>query len=330
MDEDHPEYFDKVLCKPAINRYISIRKHLSEEWSKSLNKGLLKNTNGCLNKFSLSMYQINRLVNHQRAFLCNIQNFNSPSATAFATNLEEACFDFESLLLVTRSCLDRMTTYMLDLFGMQSGRKSFRILRNMVKRNCPKTFDQNFLISILDESKWLEDFMISNELNTSLRDTLSHSRSFSEGIQNCANILKVGSETMIAIDLESYSVPLFETTWKISKYLPFLFLNMLAYFNGQQISQLINDYIPRWKNWTLKISDFLEGKDDQPLKTDNITLATRMYPGGFEIRTDNILPSIYSRSISYCLELPRHVSAKEKQGWELIGRTPKGFAILIR
>jgi hypothetical protein len=108
-----------------------------------------------------------------------------------------------------------------------------------------------------------------------------------------------------------------------------LILNFLAYTSGLQTNPL-GYYIPRWKNWTVKISDFLENKDNQPLKPNNIMLAKRMHPTGFDIRTDNVLPSIYSKVITYCTELPKYAADKEKEGWELIGKTQKGFSILVR
>ena len=118
-------------------------------------------------------------------------------------------------------------------------------------------------------------------------------------------------------------------TRQLSQYLPFFILNFLAYTYDLQISPL-EEYTPKWKNRTVKISDFLENKDNQPLKPNNIMVAKRMHPTGFDIKTDNVLPSIYSKVITYCTELPKYATDKETQGWELIGKTQKGYSILVR
>lgn len=220
--------------------------------------------------------------------------------TTFAARLDEACYDFESLLLLGRSCLDRITGFTMNLFGMESKHVSFSRLRDIFQGNCPKRFNQNYFISILNESKWLEDFMISDEMD-SLRDTIAHYSSYSEKTQFCSNIAKVGSETIIVTDFESHNIPLFETAWNISRFIPFFVLNLLASFNNLQTLSL-KDYIPKWKNWTTKISEFLENKNNQPLKADNITLFKNTNPDGFETRTDNVLSSIYSKKITYCLQ----------------------------
>jgi hypothetical protein len=83
-----------------------------------------------------SVYQANRLVYHQKAFLINLRNLiGSPEYESIAFGLEESCYDFESILLLTRSSLDRMTGHTMDLFGMESKDKSFRHLRNIFHRN---------------------------------------------------------------------------------------------------------------------------------------------------------------------------------------------------
>jgi hypothetical protein len=71
--EDLPNYFDIVLDKPAISQYSLIIKYLSAEWNKSENKEKLRNIIGCLDKFSGSIYQVNRLVYHQKVFLSNFR-----------------------------------------------------------------------------------------------------------------------------------------------------------------------------------------------------------------------------------------------------------------
>jgi hypothetical protein len=326
---DPPIYFEKVLNKPVIDQYTSVKNYLTAEWNKSENKEKLRDTYGCLDKLSGSIYQINRLAHHhQHVFLSNLANFNETRVETCALGLEEACCDFESLILIARSCLDRLTGFTKNVFGVGGKGLLFSGLRNVFQNNCPRSINRNYIISLLDEAKWLEEFMITHEEDVSLRDTIAHYSSFSEETQFCGNIVKIGSDEIIASDLESHNIPLFETTWRISKFIPFFILNLLVSFNNLDTLLPLSDYSPKWKNWTIKISEFLEY--NQPLSPGNITIAKRMYPGGFEVGTYNPLPPIYPRKINYCFQRPKYTSAKIKEGWELVGKTQNGFDIIIR
>lgn len=55
-----------------------------------------------------------------------------------------------------------------------------------------------------------------------------------------------------------FDIPLFETTWELSKYMPFVILNCLSYQTINE-SLPISDCTPRWKNRTTRISKYLAG-----------------------------------------------------------------------
>lgn len=329
IGEDYPNYFDNIISITIINQYVSITKYLRKEWEISDDKKSLNDMTGCLDKFSGVLFQISRLIHHQNVFLRNVINFTNSKTNFSAFSLNEACYDFEALLFLSRSSLDRITHNIKTLFKIPSRNNRFSSLRNMIANNCPGCYDKKILLSLLDESKWLEDFMITHDKDYSLRDMLAHYSSFSERTEFCGNIIRIGKEEVIAGDLESCNIALFDTTWKVSYYLPFLILNLLAHFSGQQ-TYLLKDYVPSWKNWTIKISEFLGNKDNQPLDANSIMLAKSMNSNGFEIRYDNLLPAIHKKKISYCSEKPRYTNDKLKEGWTKVGETPNKYSILIK
>ena len=287
--EQYPQYYDNVLSEHSIKQYCKIQDYVRKEWKNSNHHLLLRQINGCLSKLSASIFQINRLIFHHNHLLTSIIDMQQHEKY-FVINLEEACYDFESLIFQSRSTLDKLTWIVNKLYKKNSN--SFSDLRDTITNKISRNNDP-FIINLsllLDKSRWLEDFMISKGNYKSLIDELAHF-SFNERTEFVFNILNLNNREYIISDFESHGITLFDTTWKISHYLPFFILNTIAYYTND-VNLSFKDYLPKWKTRTIKISNFIENKDGSPIGENEIVLAKYFTPGNVETRTDNALPSL--------------------------------------
>src|SRR5574339_372642 len=105
-----------ILSDKVKEKYREIKKYLTSEWKNAEKQHSLLEISGCLDKFSSVILQINRLYYHQinliknNSFIFMLPVIGSVRS-GFAVHLNEACYDFEALLLHTRSALDRLTLF---------------------------------------------------------------------------------------------------------------------------------------------------------------------------------------------------------------------------
>lgn len=221
LGSKYPQYFDNILSEQAIKQYTQINEYLTNEWKNPDKHYNLRQINGCLSKLSSSLFQINRLISHHTNLLLRIQrmNFNIGKikfSLPFAIYLDEACYDFEFLIFQSRSTLDKLSWFINKLYNQNSN--SFSDLRNTLTKTFPKSNDEfiNYIIDLLEQAKWLEDFMISKGNYKSIRDELAHLSSFNEKTDYCFNILPFNNNEFIVTDFESHGISLFNSTFKIS------------------------------------------------------------------------------------------------------------------
>ena len=69
--------------------------------------------------------------------------------------------------------------------------------------------------------------------------------------------------------MESHDIKLFQSTWNLCYYLPFIVINVLSSYTIKEKLDL-SDCIPKWENLTVGISEYLEELDGLPLKPNNV------------------------------------------------------------
>jgi hypothetical protein len=326
VGEDNPKYFEKILHPEVISHYQKIRKYLNEEWDSGDRDKILSIT-GCLEKLSATIFQVYRLYDHQRIILKNAKNFVNLDARNLAMSLghEEACYDFESLLFQCRSTLDILTWVITKSYKNKSN--SFKKLRAILNDHFPANIKNQYL-SILDQSKWLENFMITQKnLMKSIRDSITHYSSYNQRTEYVFNIVSVNRNEIILTDTESLNIPLFETTWELSKYLPFVVLNCISSYTINEALS-ISDCIPKWRNRATRISKYLESQEGSLLNPNNIRVAKSLDPDGFTFRTDNYTSELLDRKITLLQVAPSRKDDKIKEGWEEIAILPNNFILL--
>ena len=331
IGEENPSYFDHVISENVINHYRKIKEFLRIEWkNKDKQKSLLE-IRGCLDKFSSVIFQINRLNIHQKVLLKNVENFldKEQKEMVMAINLEEACYDFEALLLHSRSTLDRLTLFITRTNNRNNPNNSFKDFRNVIQNNFPDLVKNN-LLKILNQCAWLEEFIITkDDEHRSVRDSIAHYSSFNERTEYCFNIVKIGKNEIIVTDMESYGIKLFQSMWNLCYYLSFLVLNILSYYTINENIEL-NECLPKWKNLTVGISDYLENLDNQPLKSTNIRLCKYFNPDGFTLRTDNYVHKLLDKKLLISKVLPKRKIDKLKEGFVEITTLSNGFILMLK
>ena len=331
IGEDNPNYFDHVISNNVINHYRKIKNFLHKEWKdKNKQKSLLE-IRGCLDKFSSIIFQINRLNKHQKVLLTNVVNFldNEKKDLMMAINIEEACYDFEALLLHSRSTLDRLTWFITRDNNKNNPNNSFKDFRNVIENNFPDLIKNN-LLKILNQCVWLEDFIITKDnQHRSVRDSIAHYSSFNEKTEYCFNIVSIGKNEIIVTDMESYDIKLFQSTLNICYYLPFFVLNVLSYYTINENIEL-NECLPKLKNLTVGISDYLENLDDQPLKSTKITLCKYFNPDSFTLRTDNYIEKLLDKKLLLLKIPPKRKADKLNEGFVEISTLSNGFILMLK
>jgi hypothetical protein len=327
--ESHPNYFEMTLSEDVIEHYRKIKDYLRIEWKNEEKRRSLLEIRGCLAKFSAVIMQIDRLYNHQKILLKNLGNFVDNDAKMMAIDIEEACYDFEALLLHTRSTLDRLTLFMTKTNDPTSSTNSFKKFRSVLNNNFTDPLKKE-LLSVLDECKWLEDFIVTRDnLSRSVRDTIAHYSSFNERTEYSFSIARVGKDEFIVTDMESHGVRLFQSTWNLSYYFPFIVLNVLASYTIKEKLELI-DCIPKWENLTVGISGYLEELDDLPLKPNNVMVCKYFNPDGFTHRFANYTEELENKKLLIAKTPPRRKPDKLKEGFKEITTLPSGFILMLK
>jgi hypothetical protein len=327
--EGYPKYFEYLIPQTVLFHYKRIKKYLADEWKRNKKNNVLE-IESCLEKFNAVLLQIYRLYKHQKTILGNAIYFvDSKRDLTMAMGQEEACYDFESLLFQCRSSLDILIWFILRAHSINAAHSStFTTFRKKLNYNfSPKERDQ--YLSVLDQCKWLESFMISRKDNTVVRDSIAHYSSYNQKTEYVFNIVALATNEIVITDMESLGVPLFTTAWELSKYIPFVILNYLSFHTIKE-PLLLSDCTPKWKNLTVRISMYLENQDNNSLKTNHIRVAKSLNPGSFTFRTDNYANELLDMKIYLLKVTLRRKREKIKAGWNEIVAFPDHHTLLYK
>lgn len=106
-------------------------------------------------------------------------------------------------------------------------------------------------------------------ISRSVRDIIAHYSSFNEKTEYSFTIARVDKDEFIVTNMKSHDIKLFQSTWNLCYYLPFIVINVLSSYTIKEKLDL-SDCIPKWENLTVGISDYLEELDGLPLKPNNV------------------------------------------------------------
>jgi len=203
IGESHPKYFPSILNQKVIQQFENINKYVTNKWKASNDdqKIELLIITSCLEKFQSCILQISRIIDYQNKRLRNLVKIAfDPKKPLMAFREDEACTDFESLLLQIRACLDILTFFISRKFNQKSDRFRFSKLEKIL--NNFKSDPSAIQISILlNNSNAIKELIVDDKGKKSLRTFVAHTGSISQKMNGCLQIIPIDSGKVILSDI---------------------------------------------------------------------------------------------------------------------------------
>ena len=284
----------KILSRAAVEKHKEIKAFLTHEWGKAeeakdkARRDLIWRIHGCLDKLGAVLLQLLRLKGHVDSL--ELQAQMMPKGVTAALHAEEACWDFEGLLLQSRAALDRLTWFVADRFGQKCN--SFSRLEAILKGVKQKHTDADQLYQLVANCRPIEAAFVDGEGYESLRSFVAHRGGVSEAVENHFQITRVSAESAILVDCESYGIPVLETAKQAGQYIPYLILNSLSVIAGLKPLDM-NQFHPPWKTPIAVLSKHIS----QTTGTQFLYVS-RMTPDGVEMKTVYVTDTLFLEALN--------------------------------
>jgi len=271
----------KFFCQ--LQNEISARHQQGDETQKRLMVG----AQGCLERLEAFLVQSNRMSKHHES-VCSQVSPPPGSMVAFRDTI--AIFDFEALLFHARALLDRITFFITKQIYNQSCDKPTK-MRNVLSNFIKKDVRARRAIQVIDEAMpSLCGLLVDNEDGAkSLRSHLIHKSTSGENSTCAFTIHSAPGNKAIRFDFEIRGTPIIGSAWKLSKYIPFMALNLLGIYLSLDAGVPRDECVPVWKNELKCFTEFIDGSACGPKFT-----MMKMYPSGVEINTRHLKESVLS------------------------------------
>ena len=283
---ERPDFI--VLGKAAtkyldeLNGLISQRHETGDDEEKRL----MVSASGCLKKLDAFFLQSWRLAQRIPRILQRILE-KPPMQPGTMIGLRDikALTDFESLLFHGRALLDRLTFYLAKQNYNQDCDK-FNKLRNVLANIGKKDERAQSALKIIDESlPSIRGLLIDSEDGKkSLRSTLIHKSTTVENTSCDFTIHALSGGGQIRFDSEIMQFPLMGSAWSLTKYVPFLTLNLLGIYLEHATTLPLYQCNPTWENPFVHFSGHID-----PDRKGQIISLVKMHPSGFEIISEQHL-----------------------------------------
>lgn len=278
-----------VLSEKAFKYFCELQNIISKthQHGDEAQKRLMVGAQGCLERLEAFLVQSNRLSEHNKS-VCNQPSPPPGSMVAFRDTT--AIFDFETLLFHSRALLDRITFFITKQIYNQNCDKPNKI-KNALNNFIKKDGRASQAIQIIEEampSFW--GLIVDTENGAkSLRSHLIHKSTSGENTTCAFTIHSAPENKVIRFDYEVKGYPIIGSAWELSKYIPFISLNLLGIYVGHDIGIALNECIPIWQNNLKCFSQFIDASASGP--TFSII---KMHPSGIEINTRHLKQGVLS------------------------------------
>ncbi len=285
-----------LLANDAVNQWDTLQKYLSAQW-KAGDQVHLSAVNGCLEKLSASLLQVNRIRDFHQQFLDTARANVGKGADHAALRGATACADFESLLLQGRAALDRLTWFVSREFKQSCS--SFRKLESLLQNFEKKGGVAQAVIQVVRESTpWIGPLLGEIESGDSFRDFVAHKGAATEKMNSCFGITFLDSQRALLFDCELGPFPVFRTSVEAVQHLSFTVLNTLAACTGHATLPL-HAYGCQWRPQTVVFSDFvIHEPDNAPLGENYVRVVRQMNPDGFVVTSRNVKPEVFALALA--------------------------------
>jgi hypothetical protein len=278
-----------VLGENAFTYFCELQKIISEthQHGNVTQKRSMVGAQGCLERLEAFLVQSKRLSEHNQS----VFNHPAPPSGGMAAFRDTtAIFDFETLLFHSKALLDRITFFIAKQIYNQNCDKPNKI-KNVLNDFIEKDERASRAIQIIDEAMPIFCGLIVDAENEvkSLRSHLIHKSTSGESTTCVFTIHSTPENKVIRFDYEIKGYPIIGSAWELSKYIPFISLNLLGIYVGYDIVIASNECIPIWKNNLKCFSHFI----DESARGPRFSII-KMHPSGFEINTRHLKRSILS------------------------------------
>ncbi len=295
-----------MLSAPASALYRSIETYLTKPANAGEYPARIGRIGACLRKLDAVLLQARRIRDHHDALISAADTARAqvpadawPPTTggpkpppSFAIAGDDACSDFEALLLQTRAALDRLTFFVAPEY-MQPNLDTWYKLPNVLADFAPRDARAKAVLDLFGVAFWQRGIYRNlSDGTTSLRSYVAHRGAIAESISTYFAVSYLDPLRALVIDCESRSYPIFRTSWETAKYLPHLVLNTLATLTTGE-SLAVEAFGPEWNLRSVVLADF-EG----PCATAKIMVVSRMAPGSVSMTIRAVQPSITAHAIS--------------------------------
>ncbi len=278
-----------VLSETAFRYFCQLQNAISKthQHGDASQKRLMIGAQGCLERLEAFLVQSNRLSQHHRS-VCGQPSPPPGNMVAFRDTV--AVFDFEALLFHSRALLDRITFFITKQIYDQACDKPNKI-RNVLNNFIKKDGRATRAIQVIDEAMpSLYGLIVDTENGEkSLRSHLIHKSTSGESSTCSFTIHSAPGNKVIRFDYEVKEHPIIGSAWMLSKYVPFISLNLLGIYLGLDNGVTLNECVPIWKNELKCFSQFVDASASGPAFS-----MIKMHPSGVEINTRHLKQSVLS------------------------------------
>lgn len=287
-----PDY--GLLNDEVLKQWQRLSDFLAKNWN-SGDKHRLSKMNGCLDKLSVCMMQISRLRQHYEVLLKKGKEFSNSGNNSFAVRGQEACADFESMLLHCRAALDCLTWFVAGEFKQPT--HSYRKLKNILQRSVStRNIAALEICKVLEKAEsWTEGLLAAKE--GAFRDLVAHKEAAIQRTRICFQVMYLPESKILLLDCELGDFPVFRTSSEAAQKLPFIILNVLSLLNG--LPSLSEEcYTTNLKFQSAILSEYELDKNANTTTSHFLeNVVSRMTPDGFELTNKFVDPRILEKAI---------------------------------
>jgi hypothetical protein len=276
--------------------YEDLQRHLCEKWRDEPNSPELKRWSACLDRLGSFLYQMTRIPSHMH----NLQSKIPPKGQMLCASGVTALADFESLLYLGRSALDRITFAIAKQTYSQNCEKFQRlpnVLKNFTNNDNRAKGSIDVINAVLSD---FEGVLINHsDGTTGLRSILAHSRSTGESSNHGFSVHRTSETKVLFFDLELDGYGVINTAHKLNRSISFVILRLIALYTDYKGTLTLKDCIPAWDVQCICLSDYIDTTGN------GVRFSTaRISACGFQPKTYHVKNTIYANAIEIDLTKP--------------------------
>ena len=278
----------QMRSKEGGRFFGDLQRHLCTKWGSEPQSPELKRwaaTIECLQSF---LYQTKRLAQHSKE-LCSL---TPPPEQLLGHSGIEALTDFETLLYLGRSALDRLTFAIAkQTYGQECEKfdKLAKVLGNYEKKEKRAEHAINVIGLALPAFQGV--LIDGKDGKTGLRSLLAHSRSTGESLTHVFTVHRSADGKVLRFDLELERNGVLNTSWMLNQTVPFVVLNLVSLYSDFGRNITLKDCQPNWTPQCICLSSFIDTTEQGPRFT---TLRTNAC--GFEVITHHVRNELFSHA----------------------------------